>query len=157
MTPDLTLYETKILSTLSLEWTNLPDLTDDAREAIDYLVLSGLVERMRLTGDATGAAPSGWAAAWRQTDAGASLSAPESQPDPAPSERPKPVSVGSLVRHMPSGGLGLIVDHFMWDHHSGGFHVEFTHEITIPSGAVLKSITDRYDKFEQVTPRPVKR
>ncbi len=61
---DLTTYERSVLGTIQPEWTRLPDLTEHTREAIDYLVLSGLVERNRADG---------WLDEWRLTEAALSI------------------------------------------------------------------------------------
>ena len=70
------------------------------------------------------------------------------------SERPKPLSVGSLVRHVPTGGVGLITQHTMWDADWGAFSVEFCGPVdNVIDGRVvnqLTRITDRGDKFERV-------
>ena len=69
---DLTAYERSVLGTIRHEWTRLPDLTDHTREAVDYLVLSGLVERNRdVATDAFG--PGGWLDEWRLTEAALSI------------------------------------------------------------------------------------
>ena len=34
------------------------------------------------------------------------------------------ITVGSLVRHKPSGIIGLVTEHFMWDGDWGGFQLE---------------------------------
>ena len=39
------------------------------------------------------------------------------------SERPKPIGIGSLVRHQ-HHGLGMVIDHFMWDGDWGGFKIK---------------------------------
>ena len=70
------------------------------------------------------------------------------------SERPKPLSVGSLVRHVPTGGVGLITQHTMYDANWGGFYVDFVKPVdNVVDGRVLNQLTrifDRGDKFERV-------
>ena len=69
-------------------------------------------------------------------------------------KRPEPLSVGSLVRHTTTGGVGLITHHTMWDADWGAFSVEFCGPVdNIVDGRVinqLRRITDRGDKFERV-------
>ena len=61
-----------MLDTIAPEWTHLPDLTEHTRGAIDYLVLSGLIERNRSSAlDAFG--PGGWLDEWRLTEAARAL------------------------------------------------------------------------------------
>ena len=69
-------------------------------------------------------------------------------------ERPKPLSVGSLVRHVPTGGVGLITKHTMYDANWGGFYVDFVKPVdNVIDGRVtnqLSQIFDRGDKFERI-------
>ena len=71
-----------------------------------------------------------------------------------PAERPKPLSVGSLVRHVPTGGVGLITKHTMYDDRWGGFYVNFVKPVdNVIDGRVTNQLTrifDRGDKFERV-------
>ena len=71
-----------------------------------------------------------------------------------PTERPEPLSVGSLVRHIPTGGVGLITKHTMYDANWGGFYVDFVKPVdnVIDGRAVnkLSHMFDRGDKFERV-------
>ena len=71
-----------------------------------------------------------------------------------PVERPKPLSVGSLVRHVPTGGVGLITQHTMYDADWGGFYVDFVKPVdNVVDGRVLNQLTrifDRGDKFERI-------
>mgnify|MGYP004080945949 CR=1 FL=1 len=70
------------------------------------------------------------------------------------SERPKPMTVGSLVRHVPTGGVGLITKHTMYDANWGGFYVDFVKPVdNVINGRVtnqLSKMFDRADKFERV-------
>ena len=70
------------------------------------------------------------------------------------SERPKPMTVGALVRHIPTGGVGLITKHTMYNADWGGFYVDFVKPVDniINGRAVnkLSQIFDRGDKFERV-------
>ena len=70
------------------------------------------------------------------------------------SERPKRKTVGSLVRHTTTGGIGLITHHTMWDADWGAFRVQFNKPVdNVIDGRVfnqLSHVTDRADKFESV-------
>tara|TARA_B100000700_G_scaffold98453_1_gene110876 strand:+ start:329 stop:853 length:525 start_codon:yes stop_codon:yes gene_type:complete len=70
------------------------------------------------------------------------------------SKRPKPLSVGSLVRHIPTGGVGLITKHTMYDADWGGFYVDFVKPVdNVIDGRVVNQLSrmfDRGDKFERV-------
>ena len=69
---DLTKWERQVLDTIEPEWTHLRDLSEQAREAVDYLVLSGFIERNRSSApDAFG--PGGWRDEWRLTEAARAL------------------------------------------------------------------------------------
>ena len=35
------------------------------------------------------------------------------------------ITVGSLVRHMRTGGIGLVMEHTMWDGDWGAYKVQF--------------------------------
>ena len=65
---------------------------------------------------------------------------------------PKRMTVGSLVRHKTTGGVGLITQHGMWDADWGSFRVQFNKPVdNVINGRVvnqLSHITDRADKFE---------
>jgi hypothetical protein len=65
---------------------------------------------------------------------------------------PKHMTVGSLVRHKTTGGVGLITQHGMWDADWGSFRVQFNKPVdNVINGRVvnqLSHITDRADKFE---------
>ena len=69
-------------------------------------------------------------------------------------ERPKPLSVGSLVRHIPTGGIGLITKHTMYDANWGGFYVDFVKPVdNIINGRAVNKLShmfDRGDKFERI-------
>jgi hypothetical protein len=69
--------------------------------------------------------------------------------------RPERLTVGSLVRHLPTGGLGLITKHTMYDANWGGFHVDFVKPVDniIGGRAVnkLRHMFDRADRFERIT------
>ena len=67
---------------------------------------------------------------------------------------PKRMTVGSLVRHTTTGGVGLITHHTMWDADWGAFRVQFNKPVdNVIDGRVvnqLSHVTDRADKFESV-------
>ena len=69
-------------------------------------------------------------------------------------KRPKRKTVGSLVRHTTTGGIGLITQHGMWDADWGSFRVQFNKPVdNVIDGRVvnqLSHITDRADNFELV-------
>ena len=64
----------------------------------------------------------------------------------------KGMTVGSLVRHTTTGGVGLITHHTMWDDRWGGFRVQFNKPVdNVVGGRVANQLTqifDRADKFE---------
>ena len=71
-----------------------------------------------------------------------------------PATRPEPLSVGSLVRHIPTGGVGLITKHTMYDANWGGFYVDFVKPVdNIINGRAVNKLShmfDRGDKFERI-------
>ena len=71
-----------------------------------------------------------------------------------PTERPERLTVGSLVRHIPTGGVGLITKHTMYDANWGGFYVDFVKPVdNIINGRAVNKLShmfDRGDKFERV-------
>ena len=64
----------------------------------------------------------------------------------------KGMTVGSLVRHTTSGGIGLITHHTMWDGEWGAFRVKFNKPVdNVVGDRVVNQLTqihDRADKFE---------
>ena len=71
-----------------------------------------------------------------------------------PVQRPEPLTVGSLVRHTTTGGIGLITKHTMYDAEWGGFYVDFVKPVdNVIDGRVVNQLTrmfDRADSFERV-------
>ena len=69
-----------------------------------------------------------------------------------PAERPERLTVGSLVRHVRTGGVGLITEHTMWDADHGAFRVNFVKPVAMSdlTSQLIDSITDRHDTFERV-------
>ena len=67
---------------------------------------------------------------------------------------PKRMTVGSLVRHTTTGGVGLITKHTMYDANWGGFYVDFVKPVdNIINGRAVNKLShmfDRGDKFERV-------
>ena len=114
---------------------------------LDVLVLAGLVTRENenpvLTSEGQAAA-----SAMDMTfdwDEIAHVETPES---------PKPMTVGSLVRHVPTGGVGLITKHTMYDANWGGFYVDFVKPVdNVINGRAVNQLSymfDRADKFERL-------
>jgi hypothetical protein len=66
--------------------------------------------------------------------------------------RPECMTVGSLVRHVRTGGVGLIVEHTMWDADHGAFRVNFVKPVAMSdlTSQTIDSILDRHDTFEAV-------
>jgi len=66
--------------------------------------------------------------------------------------RPARLTVGSLVRHVRTGGVGLIVEHTMWDADHGAFRVNFVKPVAMSdlTSQTIESILDRHDTFERV-------
>jgi hypothetical protein len=62
------------------------------------------------------------------------------------------ITVGTLVRHPRTGGVGIVVEHTMFNAEFGGFHVRFQAPVdNVIDGRVanqLNQIFDRADKFE---------
>ena len=126
---------------------------------VDMLVLAGLVEHtdaesLALTPDGEAAAAAidmifDWEDFALVTDEPAKVNALEEA-----LARPERMTVGSLVRHTTTGGIGLITHHTMWDADWGSFRVEFCGPVdNVVGGRVvnqLREITDRADKFERV-------
>ena len=134
---------------------------------LDVLILAGLVSRLgetlALTTDGVAAA-----SAMDMTfdwDEIAFVEGAESPSDAsvapkqavAPAEAlaaPEPLSVGSLVRHVPTGGVGLITKHTMYDANWGGFYVDFVKPVdNIIGGRAVNQLSqmfDRADKFERL-------
>jgi hypothetical protein len=67
---------------------------------------------------------------------------------------PERLTVGSLVRHIRTGGVGLITKHTMYDANWGGFYVDFVKPVdNVINGRVTNQLShmfDRADKFERV-------
>ena len=156
------------------EWNLIPGIlaghmTYERKQAhVDMLVLAGLVEHT--DAESLALTPEGVAAAaaidmifdWEDF---ALVEEPESPADgsdePAKVNaleealaRPERMTVGSLVRHTTTGGIGLITHHTMWDADWGSFRVEFCGPVDNVVGDrvvnQLREITDRADKFERV-------
>jgi len=135
---------------------------------VDMLVLAGLVEGSDT--ESLALTPDGEAAAaaidmifdWEEfahvegaESPSKALAEAETVELPAkPTERPEPLSVGSLVRHIPTGGIGLITKHTMYDARWGGFYVDFVKPVdNVIDGRVVNKLNhmfDRGDRFERV-------
>ena len=156
------------------EWNLIPGIgaghmTYERNQAhVDMLVLAGLVEHT--DAESLALTPDGVAAAaaidmifdWEEfahvegaeSPSKALAEAATVELPAKPAERPKPLSVGSLVRHVPTGGVGLITKHTMYDDRWGGFYVDFVKPVdNVIDGRVTNQLTrifDRGDKFERV-------
>ena len=125
---------------------------------VDMLILAGLVEH--IDGESVALTPDGEAAAaaidmifdW---DDFALVEEPAKVNAMAEVlARPERMTVGSLVRHTTTGGIGLITEHTMWDGEWGGFRVDFVKPVdNVIDGRVVNKLSvmfDRGDKFERV-------
>ena len=59
------------------------------------------------------------------------------------------ITVGSLVRHKPSGAVGLVTEHSMWDGDWGAYRAALTRPTQI-GRAVVSTLVDRADRWEKV-------
>ena len=134
---------------------------------LDVLILAGLAARDRdmpvLTSEGQAAA-----SAMDMTfdwDEIAFVESPESPSEPSEEPKqadalaealaaPERLTVGSLVRHVPTGGVGLITKHTMYDANWGGFYVDFVKPVdNVINGRVTNQLShmfDRADKFERL-------
>ena len=145
------------------EWNLIPGIgaghmTYERKQAhVDMLVLAGLVEHT--DGESLALTPDGEEAAaaidmifdWDDfalvTDEPAKVNAMEEA-----LARPERMTVGSLVRHVRTGGVGLITEHTMWDADHGAFRVNFVKPVAMSdlTSQLIDNITDRHDTFERV-------
>ena len=156
------------------EWNLIPGIaaghmTYERNQAhVDMLVLAGLVEHadaesLALTPDGEAAAAAidmifdwdDFAHAEGAESPFKALAEAETVELPAkPVERPERLTVGSLVRHVRTGGVGLITKHTMYDANWGGFYVDFVKPVdNVIDGRVTNQLTrifDRGDKFERI-------
>ena len=156
------------------EWNLIPGIaaghtTYERKQAhVDMLVLAGLVERADT--ESLALTPDGEAVAaaidmifdWHEfahVEGAESPSDASDEPKQADAladalARPERLTVGSLVRHVRTGGVGLITKHTMYDANWGGFYVDFVKPVdNVIDGRVLNQLTrifDRGDKFERV-------
>jgi len=65
---------------------------------------------------------------------------------------PKPMTVGSLVRHkrLIDNPVGIVIEHFMWDGYAGGLEVKFLKPYAKGSTGTWTTRRDRYDSWELV-------
>jgi hypothetical protein len=62
------------------------------------------------------------------------------------------MTIGAIVRHLPTGALGTIIDHFMWDAGHGGFEIKFTKPIKLSSlGRTVERTQGHHRDFELVS------
>ena len=145
------------------EWNLIPGIaaghmTYERKQAhVDMLVLAGLVEHtdaesLALTPDGEAAAAAidvifDWDDFALVTDEPAKVNALADA-----LARPERLTVGSLVRHVRTGGVGLIVEHTMWDADHGAFRVNFVKPVAMSdlTSQLIDNITDRHDTFERV-------
>ena len=145
------------------EWNLIPGIgaghmTYERKQAhVDMLVLAGLVEHtdaesLALTPDGEAAAAAidaifDWEDFALVTDEPAKVNALEEA-----LARPERMTVGSLVRHVRTGGVGLITEHTMWDADHGAFRVNFVKPVAMSDLAsqMIDNIFDRHDTFERV-------
>lgn len=145
------------------EWNLIPGIgaghmTYERKQAhVDMLVLAGLVEHtdaesLALTPDGEAAAAAidvifDWDDFALVTDEPAKVNAMEEA-----LARPERLTVGSLVRHVRTGGIGLITEHTMWDADHGAFRVNFVKPVAMSdlTSQLIDNITDRHDTFERV-------
>jgi hypothetical protein len=144
------------------EWNLIPGIaarhmTYERKQAhVDMLVLAGLVEHT--DAESLALTPDGEAAAaaidmifdWDDfalVEEPAKVNALEEA-----LARPERLTVGSLVRHVRTGGVGLIVEHTMWDADHGAFRVDFVKSVPMSdlTSQMIDNITDRHDTFERV-------
>ena len=145
------------------EWNLIPGIaarhmTYERNPAhVDMLVLAGLVEHtdaesLALTPDGEAAAAAidvifDWDDFALVTDEPAKVNALADA-----LARPERLTVGSLVRHVRTGGVGLITEHTMWDADHGAFRVNFVKPVAMSdlTSQLIDNITDRHDTFERI-------
>ncbi len=155
------------------EWNLIPGIlaghmTYERNQAhVDMLILAGLVEidneNPVLTVDGYNAAVEiDTIFDWDEfafTEGAQKDSEPSEEPKQADAladalARPERLTVGSLVRHVRTGGVGLITKHTMYNDRWGGFYVDFVKPVdNVIDGRVTNQLTqmfDRADKFERV-------
>ena len=62
--------------------------------------------------------------------------------------KPRLITVGSLVRHVPTGRIGLVIEHTMWDGSRGAFRVRFNH---VTPQHCNETLLDRGDRWELIS------
>ena len=165
----MNISELKDLKLTEAEWHALMHMgeLEPNRAHMDMLVLAGLAVRTHIHPPEWDLTEDGHAACnavdlvldW---DDFVFCEAPEASESPsAGSEevesvsKPQRMTVGSLVRHTPTGGTGLITEHTMYDADWGGFYVDFVKPVdNIIDGRVvnkLHKMFDRADMFEHIS------
>ena len=156
------------------EWNLIPGIgaghmTYERKQAhVDMLVLAGLVEgsdteSLVLTPDGEAAAAAidmifDWDdfahVEGAESPSKALAEAATVELPAKPAERPERMTVGSLVRHVRTGGVGLITKHTMYDANHGGFYVDFVKPVdNIIGGRAVNQLSkmfDRGDRFERI-------
>ena len=160
MTDTLTISDLRALKLTEDEWHSLMHMGefDPIRAHMDMFVLSGLAYRNHVS-------------EWELTEAGhAACNAADlildwndfvfvgdgEDTEPfgiiqleSPSEAPKRIGVGSLVRHQ-HHGEGLVTDHFMWDGDWGGFRIKLLKPAQTGATTSITEFSDRADAFQLV-------
>jgi len=144
------------------EWNLLPGIAaghmtyERKQSHVDMLVLAGLVIQLNeglalTTAGVEAAAEIDMIFDWEEFAHRPSKAAEEQETVDLTPPR-KGMTVGSLVRHTTTGGVGLITHHTMWDDRWGGFRVQFNKPVdNVVGGRVANQLTqifDRADKFE---------
>ena len=144
------------------EWNLLPGIAaghmtyERKQSHVDMLVLAGLVIQLNeglalTTAGVEAAAEIDMIFDWEEFAHRPSKAIEEQETVDLTPPR-KGMTVGSLVRHTTSGGVGLITHHTMWDDRWGGFRVQFNKPVdNVVGGKVTNQLTqifDRADKFE---------
>ena len=61
------------------------------------------------------------------------------------------ITVGSLVRHTPSGISGLVAEQFMWDGDWGGFRIKLLKPSQTGPTTSITEFSDRADAFTLIS------
>ncbi len=175
MTDTPTISDLRAFKLTEDEWHSLSHISDfdQIRAHMDMLVLAGLAARISIHPPEWELTDEGRAAAnaidlvfdWADFAFVEGSENPSEAPDTVflngepierseavelASERPKPMGIGSLVRHA-THGEGLITDHFMWDGDWGGFRVKLLKPSQTGATTSITEFSDRADSFELVS------
>jgi len=162
MTDTLTISDLRALKLTEDEWHSLMHMGefDPIRAHMDMLVLAGLAVRTHIHPPEWDLTEDGHAACnaadlildWN--DFVFVGDGEDTEPFgiiqlESPSEAPKRIGVGSLVRHQ-HHGEGLVTDHFMWDGDWGGFKVKLLKPSQTGATTSITEFSDRADAFQLV-------